>query len=306
MPCYHPLKAWYGRGQTKNGKRPIVFKMSLAADPFGEESLELPCGQCHGCRLDRSREWAMRCMHEKQLHDHSCFLTLTYDNEHLPKDLSLEPIHLTNFLKRLRKKLHPIKIRYFACGEYGDETKRAHYHLLLFGYDFTDKKLWKIQNGHRLYTSQLLSETWGMGHCLIGNVTFESSAYVARYVMKKRNGKNQKKHYQFIDDQTGEIHQVEPEFVRMSRRPGIAHDWYQKFKTDCYPKDSVTVNGRRMKPAKYYDRIFDTEDPETLEKIKEERVKNAKAKMADGLGERLKVREKLQLLKLKKLKRTLA
>lgn len=311
MPCFHPLLAWYAKGVNPTGKRSLTFKESNAYDGPDEKykvRLEVPCGQCIGCRLDRSRNWAIRCLHEASLYENNCFITLTYDNDHLPSDLSLNKKDLQKFFKRLRRYLdhheNSLPIRYFACGEYGDSTNRAHYHACVFNYSFPDRELWSVRDGIRLYTSETLNTIWGKGYCVIGDVTFDSAAYVARYVMKKQTGKQSKLKYQFVDDSTGEIHQVEPEFNLMSRRPGIGREWFEKFKGDCYPKDFINVNGKEVKPPKYYDRLYDLESPEEMEAIKLNRVEYAKTHAENNTGERLATREQLQKLRAKMLVRT--
>ena len=166
---------------------------------------KLPCGQCVGCRLERSRQWAIRCMHEAQMHEDNCFITLTFNPESLddrsnPWSLDVRDFQL--FMKRLRKK-YGAGIRFYHCGEYGELNKRPHYHACIFGFDFPDKRLWKVTNsGHRLYISESLDELWPFGFCTIGNVTFESAAYVARYIMKKVNGDAAADHYEWIDEDT--------------------------------------------------------------------------------------------------------
>lgn len=280
----------------------MVFKQALAANP--DERLEVPCGQCAGCRLEYSRQWAMRCVHEAQLHFDNSFITLTYDDENLPADFSLDKTHLQKFFKRLRKHYQPQKIRYYACGEYGDQTHRPHYHACLFGLDFEDKELWKIANGNRLYTSEILRKIWPYGYNVIGDVNFQTAAYVARYVMKKQTAKESKRtrNYELIDENSGEIYNVLPQFSTMSRRPGIASDWYKKFRSDLYPSDNITVNGQKMKPAKFYDRLLEIDDPELLDDIKKRRQEKAEVN-PDNQPARLATRHELKKLQIKHLKR---
>ena len=147
-----------------------------------------PCGQCIGCRIDRSRQWAARCVHEAQLHTDNCFLTLTYADEHLPKHNSVSVKELQLFMRYLRRAIYPTKVRFFACGEYGDQFNRPHYHIALFGYDFPDKELFTKRRANNLYISETLNKIWGKGHCSIGELNYQSAAYIARYVVKKING----------------------------------------------------------------------------------------------------------------------
>ena len=173
-------------------------------------------------------------MHEASLHDDNSFITLTYSPENLPEDNSVHVEHLQKFFKRLRKLIAPTKIRYFACGEYGENKNRPHYHAIIFGYSFPDKRLHTKQNGNLLYRSRLLEKAWPYGYSMIGNVSFESCAYVARYVMKKRkgkddyvdkNGKTNASYYEICDPDTGAIYVLNREFCTMSRRPAFDRDW---------------------------------------------------------------------------------
>lgn len=263
--------------------------------------VEVPCGQCVGCRLERSRQWAIRCYHEAQLHEENAFITLTYDDDHLPEGSTLVKKHYQDFMKRLRFRYRDRTIRYFQCGEYGETTHRPHYHACLFGFDFTDKRLFSTRGGVRLYTSDELNLIWGMGHCTVGEVTFQSAAYVARYIMKKVTGDEAEKHYEILDPDTGEIYSREPEYTTMSRRPGIGKGWLEKYHDEVYPSDFIVVNGVRMQPPKYYDA---QQPEESLEWLKHARVKRAASRAHDNTPERLRTREKVKKAQLGHLKRT--
>jgi hypothetical protein len=303
MPCYKPMEGFRSRDVTKNGKHKITFSRKNAlAD--GISPMLLPCGQCVGCRLERSRQWAVRCMHEASLYDNNCFITLTFSDQYLPSDMSLDVREFQLFMKRLRKRFGE-GIRFYHCGEYGEVYGRPHYHAILFNFDFEDKYVWSVNNGHRLYRSPSLEEVWPYGHSSIGTVTFESAAYVARYVMKKVTGDDAEEHYKWTDPNTGEVFDRKPEYTTMSRRPGIAKKWYDQFKDDVYPSDFVVVNGKKVKPPKYYDYLYEHEYPSDLEKIKKGRKANAKKFADDNTRERLVVREKCQLAKLANLPRNL-
>ncbi len=228
----------------------------------------------------------MRCVHEAQLHEDNCFLTLTYDDKHLPKKGSLILSDYQDFMKRLREDIRrvsikafiPKKIRYYHCGEYGDKG-RPHYHAILFNHDFTDKVLYKItEQEHRVYTSKLLDETWQNGKAWIADVSFDSAAYVAGYIMKKITNKNA------VVDSNGvyhppaaEMYEVQrgQEYATMSRRPGIGTDWYKKYKSDVYPSDEVIIKERVTRPPKFYDNMLDKEDPDLLESLKLKRKQKA-------------------------------
>lgn len=320
MPCYHPLKA-YNIGVKKDGKKTIVFKACN-----GAEEIKLPCGKCIGCRLEHARQWAMRCYHESALHEENSFITLTYDNEHLPEGETLVKKDLQDFMKRLRARIdeqYGKKVRFFACGEYGDEGKRPHYHILLFGYNFPDRQAWKTtKDGEiRYFISEELNKIWGKGFTLIAPVTYETSQYVAQYVTKKMTGvltemaysireyvdystgelkKIYLKYYDRLNPLTGEVKSVIPEFTQMSRRPGIGSDWYDKYKHDLYPKDFVTINGKEQRPAIYYDRKYEKEKPDIFRAVKEKREKFAMENQAEFTRSRLDQKEKVKKARLKK------
>jgi hypothetical protein len=302
MPCYEPIQGWLSKERNASGKRSIVFN---AKDGFRDRPVTIPCGRCWGCRLEKSKQWAMRCVHEASLHEENCFITLTYDEENLPYDGSLDKKHFQDFMKRLRKKLDGRKIRYFHCGEYGEKFSRPHYHACLFGIDFHDKTLLTEKGGNRLYVSELLTETWGKGHCTIGELTFESAAYVARYVTKKVDGKKKSDgHYIAVLEETGEITELEPEYATMSRRPGLGAKWFEKYKTDLYPKDFVTIRGVKMKPAPYYDALMEEENPELMRQIKLKRLKAQHEMKGENTTARLMVRKEVKQAASQQIRRT--
>lgn len=298
MPCYYPLSAF----QCADGS--IVFYESKRHDTV--KSLSLPCGQCIGCRLERSRQWAIRCMHEAQMHTQNCFITLTYDDAHLPSDRSLHYRDFQLFIKRLRKRYLGRRIRYYMAGEYGENFGRPHWHACIFGLDFDDKKLWKRTSANSLlYRSKELELLWPFGYSSIGDVTFESAAYVARYIMKKVTGKNASEHYQEIDPDTGEIINRTPEFTKMSLKPGIGYEWYKQYTSDVYPHDYVVVRGKKVKPPKFYDKKYKIDNPYEFDELLYIREKSAKLRYEDNTLERLAVKEQVVKAKLQKLKRNL-
>jgi len=245
-------------------------------------------------------------MHEAQLHQNNCFITLTYDDTHLPSDQSLHYRDFQLFIKRLRKRYPTTKISYYMAGEYGENFGRPHYHACIFGLDFHDKKLWKrTSSGSLIYRSADLETLWPFGYSSIGDVNFESAAYVARYIMKKQTGKESLKHYQYSDLETGEIIQMTPEFNKMSLKPAIGKNWYEKYKTDVYPHDYVVLRGQKIKPPKYYDQLYKNDNPYEYEIIIGNRENGAKLNHADNTYARLAVKEQVAKAKLRKLKRTL-
>lgn len=282
MPCYHPWKAF----QARDGG-----PVSTIERRQHERSLWLPCGQCVGCRLERSRQWAVRCMHETATQDLSAFVTLTYDEAFLPPLGSLDPSHLQLFFKRLRKHQAPAKIRYFAAGEYGEEG-RPHYHAIIWGSSFPDYRQIAGAGDRALYASQTLTDLWGMGHVTVGQVTFESAAYVARYCVKKITGDLQWSHYAVYDSDTGEfLGYRTPEFSRMSLKPGIGAAWLDKFKCDVFPHGRVEVRGHFATAPRYYDKLYDQVDPGALSEVKAKRELVAYSRRSETTEERLAVRE---------------
>lgn len=262
MPCYHPIPGWRAKHTNwLTGRRAVVFNPR-----DGLEKCEIPCGKCIGCRLERSRQWAVRCMHEAKLYDRNCFLTLTYNDANLPANGSLVPERFQLFMKRLRKK-YGAGIRFFHCGEYGEELGRPHHHALLFNHDFDDKWFYKGVGGNKLYTSKTLDELWGHGFCSIGAVTFESAGYVARYALKKITGPIAEEHYK------GKV----PEFLTMSRRPGIGRVHAERFLDDIYPSDTCVVRGVETKPPRYYDKVLEEVAPVVYRYVLNDRRRDAEA-----------------------------
>lgn len=221
------------------------------------------------------------------MHDANCVLSLTYDDEHLPVDGSLVRDEVPKFVRALRKR--GVRTRYFQSGEYGDEGLRPHYHACLFGYDFPDKSVGPpSRSGAAQYFSPELDKVWGKGRASIGDLTFESAAYVARYVCKKVTGSRAAEHYERVNPLDGELVAVEPEFATMSNRPGIGATWFDKYGAEVYPHDEVIVRGRRAKPPRYYDRRLSEGD---LAPIKSARVAKSIGKLSDNSTARLSVRE---------------
>lgn len=307
MPCYHPLLGYRDNyALTSSGKKKVRIDSRYDADRIAEfksdnphlDVFPVPCGNCIGCRLEYSRQWAIRCMLESKNYEFNYFLTLTYDNMNVPistyqevmcdestgevlnivdlDSLTLAPDHLTKFMKDLRRyyeyHFNHYGIRFFACGEYGDRTGRPHYHILIFNLPIFDLELLKkSSSGFNLYYSPTLSQIWDKGHLLIGDVTFQSCAYVARYVVKKHKGMDA----HLYSDRS----QVAP-FVRMSRRPGIASEDYFQNGDKYYKYDELFItDGKgdvlKLKPPKYFDRLYSEEYPEEFELLKSKRKESA-------------------------------
>lgn len=294
MPCFHPLKGWKSRTVGASGKRAITFK---PRDAFIDLPMEVPCGQCTGCRLERSRQWAVRCLHEASLHSENCFITLTYSTGYLPPSpgglATLDRRAFPLFMKRLRKAYAPRRIRYYHCGEYGELHGRPHYHACLFGFDFPDKLYAFHRGAFPVWRSPGLALAWPFGHSEVGSVTFESAAYVARYIMKKITGDRAESHYQ------GRV----PEYTTMSRRPGIGSLWLQKYLSEVYPSDEVIMRGRAMKPPRYYDLQLEAVNPgDALEVARKRRRAR---RLEDQTPDRLAVREAVVEASLARLPRPL-
>lgn len=315
MPCYSPLQATYQL--RDDGKKEIIWdEEALEAfrrDTFIPNQLSLPCGNCIGCRLERSRQWAVRITHEASMYPNNCFITLTINDDHIekicPKEkggYSLNRKTPQNFLKRLRRhdeyhhqkqNLEPRKIRAFYSGEYGDDNSRPHYHMCLFNYHFEDQKYWKHINNNRYYCSDLLNTLWPYGYSSISELNFDTAAYVARYCVKKINGKQKEEHYQ------GKL----PEFCQASLKPGIGSSWLDKYgETDAFNHDEIVVNGHKCKLPRYYDKYLEKKDPIQYSKAKEQRELNAEKNWEDNTYKRLLTKQKCKIAQFKQLVRTLS
>lgn len=248
----------------------------------------LPCGQCIGCRLKYSRDWAARMMAELECNEKACFITLTYDDEHVPRSsytdseglpevsMTLDKRDYQLFMKRLRKRFSGTRIRFYACGEYGSTTFRPHYHAILYGVDFShDRYMWsKSKTGFMYYRSPTLERLWPYGHSLVCDVSFDTCAYVARYVTKKLNGP------------AGEFYRyfnIQPEFSTMSLKPGIGREYYNLHKHEIYENIEMHISdangGKKVKPPRYYDKLYDCEYPALSSE-----VKRIRAKIADNIS----------------------
>lgn len=288
MPCFFPMQATFS--VREDGKKEIrfsnanarLFKKGLTLPTF-TDNISLPCGRCMGCRLERSRQWAVRCVHESKCFEDNCFVTLTYAPEFLPPDGSLDRKQVQDFLKRLRFKFKESKIRVFYCGEYGDKLSRPHYHICLFNFDFKDRVKWKKVNDFWYYTSDTLASLWPFGHSTVCDFSFETAAYVARYCTKKISGSAAKEHYGVRT----------PEFLGMSLKPGIGRSWYDKYaKSDLFPHDCVISNGSKSKPPRYYDVLRERDDPSGFAKAKESRRQLGEETAFNSTSERLATRLK--------------
>lgn len=291
VACFSPVDAW----QTDGGE--IVF----AERGKIKRSLKLPCGGCVGCRLERARQWAVRCMHEAAMHESNVFVTLTYNDECLPLDYSLDYRHFQLFMKRLRKLKG--SVRFYMCGEYGEKFSRPHFHACLFGVEFEDRYFWRTsKSGCDSYRSKTLEDLWGMGDCELGDVTFQSAGYIARYCVKELTNAGVE---WILDPETGEMIERPREFTRMSLKPGIGATWYEKYKKEVFPLDRVVMNGIEMRPPKYYYEMLKNEPGTMADDVEFQRYLASTELTADNTPDRMRVREVVQKARIKSLKRSL-
>ncbi|AXH75413.1 MAG: replication initiator protein [Microviridae sp.] len=323
MPCYRPLLAFH------NAEHGAVYWHESQRNGLCKQ-ISLPCGQCIGCRLQRAHEWATRCMHEAQLHTENCFITLTYNKEKLQTQ-SLVHRDYQLCMKRLRNALGRIKyanaiaiseslyetadmglcpipqLQYYMAGEYGTKTRRPHFHACLFGINFADRQYWqRTSSGSKLYISATLQNIWPHGFSSIGDVNYESAAYIARYIMTKQTGHSASKYYEHVDITTGEITNLKPEYNKMSLRKGIGRDWLKLYLGDVYPKGTtVRKGGQQTKAPKFYDKIYQAQEPDKYEAMKMDRETQALEYRSDNTPERLRTKERVKLASINQLLREL-
>lgn len=306
MSCFYPLIGLPTGDLTQNGKpRYMIRSTSLLGihdiskykDEYkrthnGLEPVIIPCGKCIGCRLQYSKQWADRCMLEYADWPCSYFVTLTYDDDHLKncrgdplqdgENASLYKKDFQDFMKRLRKYIEPVQIRFFMAGEYGTKTFRPHYHAIIFNLPITDLHFYKrTENGDILYNSPTLSRIWNNGHVVIGEVTWDTCAYTARYTAKKAN--NYEEFY--------ERWNINPEFTLMSRRPGIGRNYYERNNYSLFTGDFIYIatptGGKKISTPAYFNRLLDNDDPDLSKQLKEHRkevmseLEKVRAKLTD-------------------------
>lgn len=231
----------------------------------------VPCGKCVECLQKYSNDWALRCMLEAKKYKNNAFITLTYNDANLPEGASLRKRDFQNFMKRLRKQLarSDILIRFFACGEYGSHTGRPHYHAIIFGFNFDDKYFFSTDNkGNKLYRSPLLEKCWIFGFSSVGELSFDTAKYCAKYMQVD---------YRLLGKK-------EPQFTLMSRRPGLA--------LDCIPKTVfrdgyLYYEGKRIYAPKAFLRVVKNEFPAIYDIIKYKRLsfsERLRVKYTDEFG----------------------
>lgn len=327
MACYSPLKGY---------KDPVTGGLTFRRKDTLSR-MEVACGQCLGCRLDYSRMWAVRIVHEAAVHEFAggnSFVTLTYRDRaqctleelhngyHVPGDWSLHLKHFQDFMKRLRKAFAPQRIRYFHVGEYGRicrhginvyEDKcsmlcnvgRPHFHACLFNCSFEDLEVYSSTNGEPRFTSPRLSRIWKYGFVDVGEVNYASAAYGARYILKKIKGVPAYDHY-YSTDLDGNVVTLKREYCTMSRKPGLGEEFYRNYRDDIFPSDEVAVPGYGVVPKvpRYYEELFKKEFPLTLEEIKALRLKFKKDHEEEYSDERLYAKFRVKKRQVGFLKRT--
>lgn len=327
MSCVRPLTAYW----LSVHREGITFDKAKSATkvPF-----KLPCSQCIGCRMEKARQWGLRCLHEKKMWKDNVFVTLTYNDEFLPPGGSVSLRDVQLFMKRLRKAkkdqgeawTDPLTgklarpVRFFLGAEYGDENRRPHYHALLFNCGFSDcVRIGVNARGEALYSSGELSRLWSvdgaeMGYCTIGEVTFDSAVYCAKYALKKLSKPHEESSQVARDeyearyvvyDADGIVYERDREFAVMSRRPGIGAGYYEKYGGEIRAHDRVVVNGREVRPTRFYDTRTDRRDPVRFAELKAKRKRASVLAKADNTDERLRVKEKLMQIAAEKKERKL-
>lgn len=290
MSCYRPLRA----------HRSLAGEVWIGYDPTRDgRAFEVPCGRCIGCKLDRARAWSVRIVHEAKLYDHNLFATFTYCDDELPESRSLEYRDFQLFMKRMRKRIRGdvggpeggYPLRFFCAGEYGGRTGRPHFHAVLFNARFGDEV--RLSSGR--LSSRLAEELWSHGAVVLDEVNQATAAYVAGYSLKKVHGARARDFYEdVVNLRTGEVSRRRPEFVTMSRRPGIGAWFYRRFHGDLFPEDHAIVDGKRWKVPSYYWNKFRLEgDPAVVEALEEKRYLRAAAQLEESSPERRAVREEL-------------
>jgi len=235
--CVQTQRAW----RRRDGQG-ITFRFN---EGFSDQPIEFKCGKCLGCRRVKAQAWALRIVHEAQMHERNCFLTLTIDEENMPEDRSLDVRHWQLFAKRLRQKAGPF--RHFYSGEYGEKYDRPHYHACIFGLDMRiGACIFSGDGSSPLWRSPILDDIWGMGHVAIGELEYGSAQYTAKYLVKSQREQD-------LDSKMGTR---KAEYISMSRRPGIGASWINEYKWDAFSDNYLTHQGKRHAVPKYYEKVL--------------------------------------------------
>lgn len=310
MPCYRPqpatqaynvlTKKWsvprlvYPIRRYADGAREFVPQLrdfsNLATKSPEHRSITLPCGLCFGCRIDNARSWSLRMMHQSRYHDANYFITLTYAPEHMPPDGDLRYKDLQNFFKRARHEFQTAAkpFKYFACGEYGDQNLRPHYHFAGFDFKLDDLRHFKNVGGSDYFLSDALRECWGFGHVIVGALEYDSAAYIARYVTKKMHGSNVRDKGTF-DPETGEVDLYTVERAFQSK--GLGLPFYQQHHREIWDLDACLFNRKYLvKPPRYYMKQLIKSDPDKAASVMEAR------RLKHGVFEHIDVERDRELL----------
>ena len=248
--------------RDSHGKLVRSFSSVLAQQHSGNPSFRselVPCGRCISCRLSKAHDWSVRGMLELYCHDKASFITLTYDDAHLPKNLSVSKKVFSDFVKRLRERLREkgLFIRVLGSGEYGDRSARPHYHAIVYGFDFPDREpLYRVK-GSQYYTSPLLSELWEFGNHIIGEANKTTISYCAKYVLKKVTGDKAKDYY-------GDR---QPEFAYYPKNPALGREFFEKYTSDFYPKNFITIDGKKTPIPRYFYKRLEQDFPELFNDV---------------------------------------
>ena len=249
MSCTHPKTAYFNPNASIGSR--LLWKLPTTDIINDYSPIPIPCKRCDACQKTYARDWGVRAFMEMHQHEKNCFLTLTYDEDNIHE--SLQPDHMTKFLKRLRHAVAPLKIRYIQCGEYGSKGHRAHHHALIFGYDFDDKVfVGKSDKDEEMFSSVKLDKLWGKGFCTIGEANIKTALYISGYIGKKIygtkdtdgfyvSGGSKNTHYNKVDKETGEVLIIHKEYMTMSKKPGLGHSFFTKFTTDLFPDGKILV-----------------------------------------------------------------
>lgn len=307
MPCTSPIQGTRGKDGVVRLNKNLGSPSDAQRAIIGDRLLELPCGRCIDCKIERSRSWAVRCLNEAQMHKVSSFVTLTFDDEGLKKrkkewgthEQSLDVGDWQRFAKKLRHRIGPF--RFLHVGEYGEINQRPHYHALIFGANFQEDRMsCKMEeHGNPFFLSPTLAKCWPYGFHMIGELTPETVNYVCRYVQKKLSGNQKAEALKRIDWNSGEEITVEAEYATMSRNPGLGSDWFDKYHHDVFPDDFAIIQGKKAKVPKYYTDKLKKKDPDMWEQIQTERCKSTAGRVFDQTPERRLVRGEWQKRKAK-------
>lgn len=293
MPCYKPSVAYL---PLDGGQLSFTEKKNC-------RTVSIACRQCIGCRIMMQTAWTVRIMAEANMNSENWFITWTYDDAHMPVNGSLQYSDFQYLNRKLRKELG--SFRFFVAAEYGDSFGRCHFHSINFGLHLPDLEVKRFASGSVRYTSKTLERLWGKGNVFIGTVTPQSARYVASYCLKKLGGKLAEDKYSRVDESTGEIVRLTPEFARMSLKPGIGASFFDKYWQEIVANRAVVGAGgvKYSIPRFFNERINAWDDDALVSAIQADFATNAAsyraANEADFTPDRLAVREEVAKARVK-------